>query len=357
MREVVRSGRRANFYMTENSFIDHYAGDVGTTGVAVYHVLQRHANCETHSTWIGTAKMAKLLNLEQRTIQRTIKKLESLRLIRVVRSENMTTFYIDPVPPRAKTTSTPLFDQMPEPPTDQGDTNVASTTPMSRPATVMSPDTTSPSRGATFMSRANDTHVGPYKEEQDLSNKTFKQDNPLAKEIVERLIQILKLPTALTSSVMAAVEVEMSDGRGSTDTVVERIWTDARRDERRGIPIEEFFGNFLAKRCAQDIIGSLHLTKTNTLISIIAESIKAEAGFRGLSVEEAAEFIDKSALENRERGIEIDRFYFENTKWRNGNAAYKPSASQQRSKRTKQNILDGIAAEVGRRNQPHGTEQ
>ena len=176
MREFFRSGRRANFYITENSFIDHYAGDVGTTGVAVYHVLQRHANYETHSTWIGTAKMAKLLNLDQRTIQRTIRKLESLRLIRIIRSENMTTFYIDPVPPRAKTTSTPLFDRIPEPPTDQGDTDVVSTTPLSRPTTVMSPDTTVPSRHATFMPQVNDTHVAPYKEEQDLPNNTQEQD-------------------------------------------------------------------------------------------------------------------------------------------------------------------------------------
>src|SRR5271167_63651 len=164
MREVVRSGRRANFYITENSFIDDYARDVGTTGVAVYHVLERHTNCETRSTWIGTAKIAKLLNFDQRTIQRTIKKLESLRLIRIVRSENMTTFFIVPVPPRAKTTSAPLFDEIPEAMPDQGDTDVASATSLPWPAKVMSPHTTFPSPEATPMPPAGDVHVAPYKE-------------------------------------------------------------------------------------------------------------------------------------------------------------------------------------------------
>ena len=171
MREVVRSGRRANFYTTENSFIDHYARDVGTTGVAVYHVLERHANCDTHSTWIGTAKMAELLNLDQRTIQRTIKKLESLRLIRIVRSANLTVYYIVPVPPRTKTASIPLFDELDEPMQDQSDTDVVSTTPPSRPATIMS-------HKATFVPQANDIHVAPYKEEQDLLNRLINKRTP-----------------------------------------------------------------------------------------------------------------------------------------------------------------------------------
>ncbi|MGB9489375.1 MAG: helix-turn-helix domain-containing protein, partial [Terriglobales bacterium] len=102
MREAVRSGRRANFYITENSFIDHYAREVGPVGIAVYHVLERHMNCETRSTWIGTAKMADLLNLSQRTIQRTLKTLEDLKLIRILRTEKLTTYVIVPVPPRAK---------------------------------------------------------------------------------------------------------------------------------------------------------------------------------------------------------------------------------------------------------------
>src|SRR5271165_5854112 len=110
MREIVRSGRKANFYITENSFIDDYAREVGLGGIAVYHVLERYSNCETRSTWIGTAKMAKLLDLSQRSIQRHLKKLDDLRLIRIVRTETLTTYFVVPVPPRQKSTATPLFD-------------------------------------------------------------------------------------------------------------------------------------------------------------------------------------------------------------------------------------------------------
>jgi Helix-turn-helix domain len=325
MREVVRSGRRANFYMTENSFIDHYAGDVGTTGVAVYHVLQRHANCETHSTWIGTAKMAKLLNLKQRTIQRTIKKLESLRLIRVVRSENMTTFYIDPVPPRAKTTSTPLFDRMPEPLTDQGDTDVASTTPLSRPATVMSPDTTSPSRDATSMSRANDTHVALYKEEQNLSNKTkeqdflnktFEQGKPEIHEAARRVIKTLGLTNEMMDAAVATVEITTRGTKLSMDEVVTKIWKEADPAERRGVPRKNFLADFLVRKLAERILDEINLPPTNNVITTVAAALKAEAKDRELGLEETATLITTAAIEDRRRGTLIDRFYFENCKWR-----------------------------------------
>jgi hypothetical protein len=325
MREVVRSGRRANFYMTENSFIDHYAGDVGTTGVAVYHVLQRHANCETHSTWIGTAKMAKLLNLDQRTIQRTIRKLESLRLIRIVRSENVTTFYIDPVPPRAKNTSTPLFDQMPEPPMNQGDTNVASTTPLSGPATVISSDTTFPSHDATFMPQVNDTHVALYKEEQDLLNKTQEQDffnktleknNPKIKEAAQRIINILKLRGTSLHAAIAAVELKARGSKLCIDEIVTEIWNKARQAERRTGSCESYLEDCLAQTLAERILDDINLPPTNNVITTVTAALKAEAKDRELGLEETAALITTAAIEDRRRGTEINRFYFENCKWR-----------------------------------------
>ena len=366
MREVVRSGRRANFYMTENSFIDHYAGDVGMTGVAVYHVLQRHANWETHSTWIGTAKMATLLKLDQRTIQRTIKKLESLRLIRIVRTENVTTFYIDPVPPRAKTSSTPLFDRIPDPPKDLGDTDVASTTPWSRSATVTSPSPTLTPHDATFTPQANDIHVDPYKEEQDLPNKTQEQDllNNIHEddnyEIInpaQSIIKALKLPDSFMSAAIAAVEQRSKYTKQSMDGIVSDIVTEANLAERKGVERHEFLEEFLADKSARRILKHLSLPVTNNFVSNVTAAVKAEVAHTGSSIEKVETLIISAALEGRRRGITIDRFYFENVKWRNGNAGHKPSASQQRSERTKQNILDGIAAEIGRRNKSDRPEQ
>lgn len=322
MREAVRSGRRENFYITENSFIDHYAGDVGTTGVAVYHVLRRHANCETQSTWIGTAKMAKLLKLDQRTIQRTIKKLESLRLIRIVRSENMTTFYIESVPPRAKTTSTPLFDQIPEQP--QGDTDVASPTLMPQPTTVMSPATTSTSHKATPTPHANDIHVAIYKEEQNFLNKTHEQDffeksfetsSSEIQEGAERILMILKLPRSSRHAAMAAVEFVQREKGGSIDNAVEGIWKKAvgpnHRHEARAKFIEGFFAEALAER----ILHRVNLPDTKNLIDTVTKVLKAESRELGLGLEETAATITSYVARDRGK-FPIDKYYFENCKWR-----------------------------------------
>src|SRR5258708_723826 len=262
MREAVRSGRRANFYITENSFIDHYARDVGTTGVAVYHVLERHANCETRSTWIGTAKMAKLLNVDQRTIQRTIKKLESLRLIRIVRSENMTTFYIVPVPPPVKTTSAPLFDEMPHFVSDDDDPDVGSATSESRAATFASSVATYRSHNATFTPHPSDIPVAAYKEEQNLSNKTLEQGVSPAQECAKRILQIFRLPSTLLNSVIDLVEAEVRHTGLSMEGSVARITTAANLEERRGTTIEKFVDNYIGRIFAEEIVGFLHLRET-----------------------------------------------------------------------------------------------
>jgi hypothetical protein len=325
MREVVRSARRANFYITENSFIDEYAREVGTTGVAVYHVLERHANCETRSTWIGTAKVARLLNLDQRTIQRTIKKLESLRLIRIVRSENMTTFFIVPVPPRAKTMSAPLFDNMSEVMPDQGDTDVASATSLPWPATVMSPDTKSTSRKATSMPQIDDIHVAPYKEEQDLPNntqeqdffyKTLKTDNPEIRRAAQQIIKILSLPHTSLNSVIAAVELEARETTLPIDEIKKRIWTEAMRADHRNEPRDKFLEEYQARRLAERILDRVNLPPTNNVIITVMAALKAEAKDKGLDLEETADLITMAALEDRRRGIDVHKYYFENCKWR-----------------------------------------
>ncbi len=299
MREAVRSGRRANFYITENSFIDHYARDVGTTGVAVYHVLERHVNCETRSTWIGTAKMAKLLNVDQRTIQRTIKKLESLRLIRIVRSENMTTFFI------------------------------ANPTPESRVTTFASPAATYRSHDATFTPHPSDLPVAPYKEEQNLSNKTQEQDflnksleeeeNREIRKIhqsAERIINILGLSDDFISSASAAVELKLRGTKLSMDGVVQAIVTEANQAERRGISRIKFLEDSLARTAAEQILENTNLPATNNLISTVAAAVKAEAKDIGITVEQSASLITAAAIDDRRKGIMIDRFYFENVKWR-----------------------------------------
>jgi DNA-binding MarR family transcriptional regulator len=245
MSESVRSGRKANFYITENSFIDNYGREAGPFGIALYHVLERYMNCETRSTWVGTAKMADILNVSQRTVQRHLKALEDLKLIRILRTETRTIYVVMPVPPRAKAAPTiPLFDTITEEDVLRiGDASVAWATSVTHDATPMTPRPTP-------VSHTSDTSDSPYKEEQDLSNKTQEQESNAPRKSAERIIAMLGLPV------------------------------------------------------------------TTSNLSIVEAAVVAEVNYTGISVQEAARLITKAAVEDRNRGMPINKFYFEDVKWR-----------------------------------------
>src|SRR5579863_4276047 len=169
MRENIRSGRKANFYITENSFIDNYAKAVGPMCAVVYNVLERYMNSETRSTWVGTAKIAQVVGTTQRTVQRNLKTLEQFNLIKILKTESATTYVVLPVPVKPKEATIPLFDGV----NDQdvlwnNDTGVAETTLSSSPTTEQSHRTTA-------ASRSRDTGDTPNKEEQDLLNNNYEQ--------------------------------------------------------------------------------------------------------------------------------------------------------------------------------------
>jgi len=246
MRENVRSGRRANFYITENSFIDYYARELDPVAVAVYHTLERHVNCETRSTWVGTARMAELLNISQRTVQRSLKSLEELKLIRIIRNSTITTYVVVPVPPPLKTAAIPLFDSIPNELLNIGDTYVAT-------ATATPSETTPVSRTTTTVSQLDDIHDAAYKEEQHLLNNTCKQDkenDPKLREMAVRVITILGLPA------------------------------------------------------------------TDNNLKMVQAALVADKAYTGRSLQEVAERITRIAIEDREKGITINKFYFEDAKWR-----------------------------------------
>jgi hypothetical protein len=311
MRENIRSGRKANFYITENSFIDHYAKTVGPMCTVVYNVLERYMNSETRSTWVGTAKIAEVVGATQRTVQRNLKTLEEFKLIRILKTASATTYVVLPVPARPKETTIPLFDLVDE--QDilwKGDTAVAE-------ATLESFATTEPSHHTTEASQPRDTGDTANKEEQNLFNKTYEQENFKIKQTAKRIIKILDLPDNLLSAAIAAVAVKVKQTRLSMDGIVQRITTDANLAERmNGVSHHKFLEDFLAQTCAQEILDSLSLPVTNSLISTVTAAVKAEVKHTGLSVEEAAGFITSAATEDRDKGISIDRFYFENVKWR-----------------------------------------
>jgi len=319
MREAVRSGRRDNYYVTDNGFIDHYARELQPVDIAVYHALERYANCHTRSTWVGTAKIAEVLNVSQRSVQRSLKVLEDLKLIRIVQNSTVKMYFIVPVPPRAKTAATPLFDRIEEEEFFlDADSGVAWAAAGShRPSSL--------SHAATPASASSDTTDGLYKEEQDLLNKTKEQDlfnktsdeeNIEVKKSAHRIIAILKLPDSFVSAATAAIEERRHETNLSMDGIVREIVTEANHAERKGIKRHEFLEDFLSEQSALRILKDLDLPVTNSLISTVKAAVKAEVAYTRLPMEKVAALITSAAIEDRRRGIAIDRFYFEGVKWR-----------------------------------------
>lgn len=338
MREAVRSGRRANFFITENRFIDCYAAKVGGGGVAVYSILQRCANSETRETWISASKMAEVLDINKSTVYRHLKQLEDLRLIKSMRTREKTIYVVLPVPsPRPEAVSTPLFDAINLETADQ-DSNWL---PVAEAGTSLNSEIDSleshsrvasaPQQVASVrpINRASENR---NKEEQDSLNKTQEQDllnktheakNTRILETAQRIIDILRLPNTFISTATAAVELMHKGTKLSMDGIVQDIVTTANHAERRGVDKSKFLEGFLAQTLAQQIVEDLSLTATNSLTSTVAAAVKAEAAYQRFSLEKAAALIKNAGLEDRSRGASIDRFYFENTKWRSNVRASK----------------------------------
>jgi DNA-binding transcriptional ArsR family regulator len=326
MRETVRSGRRDNYYVTDNGFIDHYAREMQPADIAVYHALERYANCHTRSTWVGTAKIAEVLNVSQRTVQRSLKVLEDLKLIRIVQTPTVKMYFIVPVPPRARTVASPLFDSIAE--EDfflDTNTGVAHATPASHFASSASRTSSPVTRAATAASPNSDTDDGVYKEEQDLLNKTkeqylfnkgFEDEDTTTINCAHRIVAILKLTDSSMSAAVAAVEERRKQTNLSMDGIVQEIVTEAHAAWRRGIENHEFLGDFLSEQMARQILKNLGLPVTNNLVSIVKASVNAEATYSQLSVDKVTDLITSAAIEDRRRGLAIDRFYFEGVKWR-----------------------------------------
>ena len=261
--ETVRSGRRANFFIIENAFIDDWSGALDPISIAVYCCLWRHAD-KVDSTFIGTSKLAEKLKLSPRAMQRALKTLADHKLISIVRTARpvrRTVFHMLPVPSPAKGPSPmPLFDSVPEHASNS--TGAQSGTKKRRKAG----DCTVARVGglATVQSRGGDCTGADLLMEQDPFNKRGEKQKP-----------------------------------------------PSRVDDENGNPPES------VPDLARKVIKFLSLTMTSPIIRAIEAAIPAEADFRGCSNVEASEAIAHAALNDRRQGIAIDSWYFVETKWRN----------------------------------------
>jgi hypothetical protein len=123
------------------------------------------------------------------------------------------------------------------------------------------------------------------------------------------------------------VEAKARGTAASMDGVFQSLWTDAQEAWSRGIEHDKFLDDFLAQRSAERILHQLDLPATASLTSVVTAAVKAEAAYRKLPIVDVARFITDAALEDRRRGIPVDRFYFENVKWRSN---VKVSKAEQR---------------------------
>ena len=109
---------------------------------------------------------------------------------------------------------------------------------------------------------------------------------------------------------------------------------------------------------AKRVIEMLGVPATGRNLEVIEAAIYAEAVYTGLPVDEAAERITRAAFEDRRDGKPIDKFYFEDTKWRNGNgAAGKTSAAVERVNRNRESLLAAARSHAAERDGPNSSER
>jgi len=347
MREGVRSGRREGFFTTDNRFIDWYAKKVGGSGVAVYSILQRCANSKTKTTWISAGKMAKVLAIDKSTVYRKLKELEDLRLIRTLRTREKTIYHVLEVPPPLPEMGpTPLFDNIdlnspdqdsiwpPFAPTQTGSTSESDSQQRNSPIADVQQSVApvQPVRRAGETRNKEEQDLFNKTKEQDLFNKTFEEDRSEILKAAQRLIQILGLPNQLNAAA-AAIEIKTRGAELSIDEVLREIWTEAT--QRSGKSRENFLADFLAQTLAERILDEINLPPAKHVVTAVIAALKAEAKDRELGLEETAALITTAAIEDRRRGIEVNRFYFENCKWRNGGRTGKGQQQFDRIKRAR----------------------
>jgi len=114
--------------------------------------------------------------------------------------------------------------------------------------------------------------------------------------------------------------------------------------------------NFHPLQHAARLAEMIGLPQTTTNMRTVSEAIRSEAQFTGRTMEAICETLAAKIRDDRDEGIPIDKFYFEDAKWRNGNGK-QSSAAQARPGIIKQNILDGITADARRRAQSDSAQR
>ena len=274
--------------------------------------------------------------MDRSTVYRQLKQLETLRLISCMRTGGRTIYVVLPVPPPPReAASTPLFDAV-EAKSDNGHSTwppVASAR-FSCVDEIESQDR-DPSVAAVQPPVAQPQQVGRTrenrnKEEQDSSNKTqerdflnknSEQENAEVREATQRILN--RFPDTPMDAAFTAAEIECRWSGLSAQGVAEKIWDRVIQADRAHVPRERFWDEYLSRWLGEWILGKVNLPTTHNLVDTVAKALRAEAKDRELGLRETSQFIVTAATNDRNRGTTIDRFYFENCKWRSNARASK----------------------------------
>ena len=111
--------------------------------------------------------------------------------------------------------------------------------------------------------------------------------------------------------------------------------------------------------CARRLMELLSLVQTPGFLRTVEAAIVAEADYLGLPYVEAAEQIAKHAVGHRRKGLPLDKWYFEETKWRNGNGSAKRQvgAAVERDGENIGSLIEAAGNYVAKRTAGDGSER
>jgi hypothetical protein len=155
-----------------------------------------------------------------------------------------------------------------------------------------------------------------------------------------------------SSSKIALLRKTPEDSRSATEPLRTEGEGEVEVEREREAPPESFH----PMQYAIKLLEMIGLPQTTTNCRTVAEAIRSEAQFTGREMEAVCETLAAKIRDDRDEGVPIDKFYFEDAKWRRNGKQPAISASAARANRTKQNIIDGITTEPRRRTTPKRPE-
>jgi hypothetical protein len=109
------------------------------------------------------------------------------------------------------------------------------------------------------------------------------------------------------------------------------------------------------RQSSRRILEMLGLPATDGNLRAIEAAVIAEAAYTGQSSQEAAELIAKAAIEDRNNGIVINKFYFEDAKWRQSGVQNVRSRLNKAEQRKLDNLEANERAKQRLRQRVHGS--